>query len=226
MALSDTDVQKQIKQMMAFIDQEAAEKAEEIDAKAEEEFSIEKGHIVQQQRVKMMEYYDRKEKQIELQKKIQNSNLQNNGRLRVLKCREDQIQLLREDARKELVTIAKNVTGYKKLLEGLIVQGLYQLIEDVVLIRCRQGDVAMVMEVLPRAIGSFTAATGRSVTVNIDKENYLSPDISGGVELINPSGKIKVENTLESRLDLLCQQMLPELKEMLFGVNYNRKFRD
>ncbi len=45
MALSDADVQKQIKHMMAFIDQEANEKAEEIDAKAEEEFNIEKGTL-------------------------------------------------------------------------------------------------------------------------------------------------------------------------------------
>ena len=34
---------KQIKHMVAFIEQEAGEKAEEIDAKAEEEFNIEKG---------------------------------------------------------------------------------------------------------------------------------------------------------------------------------------
>ena len=33
MALSDDDVKKQIAQMMAFIDQEAHEKVEEIDAK-------------------------------------------------------------------------------------------------------------------------------------------------------------------------------------------------
>ena len=43
MALSDADVQKQIQQMVAFIEQEASEKVEEIDARAEEEFNIEKG---------------------------------------------------------------------------------------------------------------------------------------------------------------------------------------
>ena len=43
MALSDADVQKQIQQMVAFIEQEASEKTEEIDARAEEEFNIEKG---------------------------------------------------------------------------------------------------------------------------------------------------------------------------------------
>lgn len=56
--------------MMAFIEQEANEKAEEIDAKAEEEFNIEKGRLVQQQRLKIMEYYEKREKQVELQKKM------------------------------------------------------------------------------------------------------------------------------------------------------------
>jgi len=74
MGLSDADVQKQLRHMMAFIEQEANEKAEEIDAKAEEEFNIEKGRLVQQQRTKIMEYYEKKEKQVELQRK--NSKLE------------------------------------------------------------------------------------------------------------------------------------------------------
>lgn len=53
-------VQKQIKHMMAFIEQEANEKAEEIDAKAEEEFNIEKGRLVQTQRLKIMDMRRRK----------------------------------------------------------------------------------------------------------------------------------------------------------------------
>ncbi len=60
----------QIKHMMAFIEQEANEKAEEIDAKAEEEFNLEKGRLVQHQRLKIMEYYEKKEKSVELQKKM------------------------------------------------------------------------------------------------------------------------------------------------------------
>ena len=60
----------QIQHMMAFIEQEANEKAEEIDARAEEEFTIEKGRLVQQNRLKIIEFYERKEKQVELQKKM------------------------------------------------------------------------------------------------------------------------------------------------------------
>lgn len=42
MSAHENDVQKQLRHMMAFIEQEANEKAEEIDTKAEEEFNIEK----------------------------------------------------------------------------------------------------------------------------------------------------------------------------------------
>lgn len=49
---------------------------------------------------------------------------------------------------------------------------------------------------------------------------------SGGVELVAQNGKFVVENTLESRLDLMSQQMVPELRTILFGRNPNRKFTD
>ena len=39
-------------------------------SQAEEEFNIEKGRLVQHERLKIMNYYERKEKQVELQKKM------------------------------------------------------------------------------------------------------------------------------------------------------------
>lgn len=226
MALSDQEVQKQIKHMMAFIDQEANEKAEEIDAKAEEEFNIEKGRLVQQQRVKIMEYYERKEKQIELQKKIQNSNLLNQARLRVLKAREDHIKTMLDEAQERLRQLAVDPQNYRRLLEGLIAQGLYQMLEDQVVIRCRQQDVAILKEVLPKAIDTYRQATKKEVRVAIDSERFLAADLSGGIEMFAHKGKIKVANTLEERLRLIGTQMLPELREVLFGANPSRKFRD
>ncbi|XP_018417602.1 PREDICTED: V-type proton ATPase subunit E 1 isoform X3 [Nanorana parkeri] len=196
MALSDADVQKQIKHMMAFIEQEANEKAEEIDAKAEEEFNIEKGRLVQTQRLKIMEYYEKKEKQIEQQKKIQMSNLLNQARLKVLKARDD------------------------------LIGGLYQLLESKVFIRCRKEDVQLLRNSVQKNIPIYKAATKRDVEVFIDQEGYLAPEIAGGVEMYNADGKIKVANTLESRLDLIAQQMMPEIRVALFGVNTNRKFLD
>lgn len=116
--------------MMAFIEQEANEKAEEIDAKAEEEFNIEKGRLVQQQRLKIMEYYEKKEKQVELQKKIQSSNMLNQARLKVLKVREDHVRSVLDEARKRLgeFTNSSSSSNYTEVLHLLIVQGLFQVI--------------------------------------------------------------------------------------------------
>ncbi|CAG2069429.1 unnamed protein product, partial [Timema podura] len=119
---SDTRIDLMIKHMMAFIEQEANEKAEEIDAKAEEEFNIEKGRLVQQQRLKIMEYYERKEKQVELQKKIQSSNMLNQARLKVLKVREDHVRNVLDEARRRLGEVTKNPTRYGQILQALTVQ--------------------------------------------------------------------------------------------------------
>eukprot|EP00745_Piridium_sociabile_P016351 TRINITY_DN24247_c0_g2_i1.p1 TRINITY_DN24247_c0_g2~~TRINITY_DN24247_c0_g2_i1.p1 ORF type:complete len:229 (-),score=73.82 TRINITY_DN24247_c0_g2_i1:1766-2452(-) len=228
MALSDNEVARQIKHMMAFIEQEANEKAEEIDAKAEEEFNIEKGRLVQQQRVKIMEHYERREKQVELQKKIQNSNLLNQARLRVLKAREDHISAMLEDARVRLSKVAADRGRYKELLVGLIAQGLYQLLEPAILLRCREQDVDIVKEAIGPAIESYKKATKNSkeLKLTLDTEHYLGPEVSGGVELLSRADKIKVTNTLDSRLDLIFNQMLPDLRDILFGRNPNRRFTD
>uniref|UniRef100_I4DJ46 Vacuolar H[+]-ATPase 26kD E subunit n=1 Tax=Papilio xuthus TaxID=66420 RepID=I4DJ46_PAPXU len=226
MALSDADVQKQIKHMMAFIEQEANEKAEEIDAKAEEEFNIEKGRLVQQQRLKIMEYYEKKEKQVELQKKINSSNMLNQARLKVLKVREDHVRTVLDEARKRLAEVPKNSKMYADLLVTLIVQALFQLVEPTVTLRVRQADKAVVESILGRAQSDYKEKIKKDVQLKIDTENYLPAETCGGIELIAARGRIKICNTLESAVELIAQQLLPEIRTALFGRNPNRKFTD
>jgi V-type H+-transporting ATPase subunit E len=63
-------VAKQLDNMVNFIKKEAEEKANEILAKAEEEFTIEKAKKVQAQKLKVMKEFERKEKQVEVQNKM------------------------------------------------------------------------------------------------------------------------------------------------------------
>ncbi|XP_027854707.1 V-type proton ATPase subunit E 1a isoform X1 [Xiphophorus couchianus] len=226
MALTDADVQKQIKHMVAFIEQEANERVEEILAKGEEEFNIEKGRLVQTHRVKIMDYYEKKEKQIEQHKKIQMSQLKNQARLKVLMARDDMVTDLLNEARKRIADIVKDPDRYAKLLEGLVLQGFYQLLEPKVTIRCRQQDVDVVQAAVNKNISIYKETLKSNITVRVDQDHFLPSDICGGVEIYNSNGKIKVSNTLESRLDLVAQQMMPEIREMLFGSNPNRKFLD
>lgn len=226
MALSDADVQKQIKHMMAFIEQEANEKAEEIDAKAEEEFNIEKGRLVQQQRLKIMEFYERKEKQVELQKKIQSSNMLNQARLKALKVREDHVRNVLDEARKRLGDVTTNPSQYQKVLQQLIIQGLFQLLEPNVTLRVRQVDRSIVDAAVPGAQQEYESKTNRKVQIKIDTESFLPAETTGGIELLAQQGRIKIVNTMEARLDLIAQQLVPELRSALFGRNPNRKFTD
>ncbi|XP_043979843.1 V-type proton ATPase subunit E 1a isoform X2 [Gambusia affinis] len=212
--------------MMAFIEQEANERVEEILAKGEEEFNIEKGRLVQTHRVKIMDYYEKKEKQIEQHKKIQMSQLKNQARLKVLKARDDMVTDLLNEARKRITDIVKDPDRYAKLLEGLVLQGFYQLLEPKVTIRCRQQDVDMVQAAVNKNITIYKETVKSNITVRVDQDHFLPSDICGGVEVYNSNGKIKVSNTLESRLDLVAQQMMPEIREILFGSNPNRRFLD
>uniref|UniRef100_A0A3Q2Q703 ATPase H+ transporting V1 subunit E1b n=1 Tax=Fundulus heteroclitus TaxID=8078 RepID=A0A3Q2Q703_FUNHE len=185
---------------------------------AEEEFNIEKGRLVQTQRLKIMEYYEKKEKQIEQQKKIQMSNLMNQARLKVLKARDDMISDMLNEARQRLANIAKDPARYSSLMDGLLLQGFYQLLEPKVTIRCRKQDVQMVQASIQKSIPIYKAA--------VKTAGLLLEHRPKCIEIYNGNGKIKVSNTLESRLDLMAQQMMPEIRVALFGANPNRKFLD
>lgn len=46
-----------------------------------------------------------------------------------------------------------------------------------------------------------------NVKVTIDKEHYLPADSAGGVDIFTVGGKIRVSSTLESRLELISNQV-------------------
>ena len=58
--------------------------------------------------------------------------------------------------------------------------------------------------------------------VKVDSENYLSADKTGGLEILAQKGKIKVDNTLEARLEMISMQILPSMRNKLFGANPSR----
>lgn len=227
MALSEAEVEKQINHMRRFIEQEAREKADEILIKAEEEFNIEKGRLLQQEKRKVSNYYERKEKQLDLQRKIQHSNLLNQARLAVLKARDDHVKRILEETRGRLGAVSKDAARYKKMLEDLIVQGLLQLLEPEVEIRCRKPDLGQVKALCKSCVETYTKSTGgKPCKVTVNEVDFLPSDCSGGVELLAQAGKIKVTNTLESRLEMLSSQMMPEIRTILFGANPSRHFMD
>ncbi|CAF1321871.1 unnamed protein product [Adineta steineri] len=145
------------------------------------------------------------ENQIELQRKIHHSNLTDASRLAILKARDDYVQTLKEEGRKQLLILTQDRSKYKTILANLTAQGLFLLMEKDVTIRCRRND---------------------HLHITIDEKNFLPDDSAGSVELYAMGGKIKVSNTTEARFSMIFNQILPEIREKLFGVNQNRKYHD
>ncbi len=68
--MNDAAVQKQLSNMVSFIEKEAQEKASEIRIKAEQDFALEKSQVVKTQKQKIAAEFEKKEKQVLLKKKM------------------------------------------------------------------------------------------------------------------------------------------------------------
>lgn len=69
-AMSDKEVKAQLDRMVSFILREADEKANEVRIKAEEEFAASKQSTVQAEKLKLMKEYEKKEKQVDIEKRM------------------------------------------------------------------------------------------------------------------------------------------------------------
>ncbi|KAG0491824.1 hypothetical protein HPP92_005222 [Vanilla planifolia] len=226
--MNDADVSRQIQQMVRFIRQEAEEKANEISVSAEEEFNIEKLQIVEAEKRKIRQEYDRKEKQVEVRKKIEYSMQLNASRIKVLQVQDDLVNSMKEAAAKELLHVSHHHHSYRHLLKDLIVQGLVRLKEPAVLLRCRIEDLELVEDILNTAKDEYAQKEGvHPPDIIVDNHVYLPPSpshhnphglfCSGGVVLASRDGKIVFENTLDARLDVVFRKKLPEIRKLLFG---------
>ncbi|KAI4315498.1 hypothetical protein L6164_028298 [Bauhinia variegata] len=226
--MNDADVSKQIQQMVRFIRQEAEEKANEIGVSAEEEFNIEKLQLVEAEKKKIRQDYERKEKQVEIRKKIEYSMQLNASRIKVLQAQDDVVNSMKEAASKELLNVSRDHHVYRNLLKDLIVQSLLRLKEPSVLLRCRKDDLHLVEQVLDSAAQEYADKENvHPPEIIVDKQVYLPPApshynahgpfCSGGVVLASRDGRIVFENTLDARLDVVFRKKLPEIRRQLFG---------
>ncbi|XXG82246.1 hypothetical protein AAC387_Pa10g0234 [Persea americana] len=229
--MNDADVSKQIQQMVRFIRQEAEEKANEISVSAEEEFNIEKLQLVEAEKKKIRQEYERKEKQVEIRKKIEYSMQLNASRIKVLQAQDDLVSSMKEAAGKELLHVSHHHHVYKELLKELIVQSLLRLKEPAVLLRCRKHDLELVESVLESAKEEYAEkANVYPPDIFVDNQIHLPPApshqffhhehgpfCSGGVVLASRDGKIVCENTLDARVDVVFRKKLPEIRKQLFG---------
>lgn len=159
--------------MVAFIKQEALEKAREIQIKADEEFAIEKSRLVRAETASIDSAYERKYKQASLSQQIAVSTVTNKTRLKVLSARQMLLDDIFEDARAKLAEVSADEERYQEVLVGLVLEGLYAMNEREVEVRCRSADKAAVEKAVETAKGLFKAKTGGDVEVRVDGDEPL-----------------------------------------------------
>jgi V-type H+-transporting ATPase subunit E len=168
-----SQVAGELKKMTAFIRQEAMEKAKEIQIKADEEFAIEKSKLVRAETAAIDTSYEKKFKQASMSQQIAKSTIANRSRLRVLSARQDLLDDLFEESRKKLGSLAKDKKKYPKLLEGLILEGLYPMNESKVQVRARKADYDAVKTAAEAAAKEYKSKTGKDISVTIDESSPL-----------------------------------------------------
>lgn len=103
--------------------------------------------------------------------------MQNQARLKALKKREDLIKNVLEEALQKLTEVSKDVELYQKVLQKLISQAVFLLIEPEIVIRCRKQDLGLIENSLDSVKKEFNEQTKRDVNIKIDKETFLSPEM-------------------------------------------------
>ena len=99
------------------------------------------------------------------------------------------------------------------------------LLEAQVQVVCRSADASVVNSASQNAKRRYEADTGKTVQITISSDSYPSTSC-GGVQVSTSDGRIKCDQTLETRLQHVGEGMVPEIRLSIFGPSESRKFFD
>ncbi|KAJ1454276.1 ATPase, V1/A1 complex, subunit E [Pelagophyceae sp. CCMP2097] len=214
----------QIRQMVNFILQEAHEKANEIRIKTEHDFNIEKQLLVHNAKLAIAEEYKGKARAREVEDRIARSSALGDARIAKMKVRDSLLQKLVATAKVHTASI-RTTAAYPLLIKNLIIQGLIKIEEKDVTIFCRQSDVQVCQQQIAAASAEYKAivykATGQKVesvvTVNVIAAKMIpDEECCGGIRLAACHGRIICDNSLDARVNLVYDEVLPTIRGKLW----------
>ena len=179
--------------------------------------------MVHEAKLNIQDEFTKKEKDQEIKERISRSAEIGECRVKKMKIRDELLKSLIAEAGAKCAVVTRG-NNYPQLLQKLIVQGLIKIEENEVTIYCRGEDVKMVSSVVNAAVKEYVAIMKREstvtlkpvVTVNTDRSKDLPESSFGGVLLTALNGKIVCDNTLNSRLNLVYEELLPSIRAILF----------
>lgn len=229
--MNESEAKDRIRQMISFVQEEAKDKAREIEAKAEHDYNALKSKHLFQGKEKIVADNEKRWKYLEIKRRIGKSAAINAARMEIMKARAECMTQLVDETRAELAHhSAKSPKQYKTILENLIIQGLIKLLEPQVTVQCRAADLHLVQEVLEvareRYLEIMKKSTGKEYELKLDIDSHHLPpglhegshgvSCSGGIVLHSHHGKIRCINALDERLNAIVTASTPALRKMLF----------
>jgi V-type H+-transporting ATPase subunit E len=144
-------------------------------------------------------------------------------------------QVVKEARKQVRDSAAQDPQRYKTLLQALLVQALARLeepAEGTASVRCRASDSDAVRAVLEPARQAYAQALGKEAPkLVLDAANPLPPaaapgleddspegtTCAGGVAVATTGGKVVCSNTLDARVRIAYEALLPAIRAALFG---------
>jgi len=227
----NSDSEPKLAQIIAKNKQEAREKAEEIEQRVENEFQADKANRIKILSSTIREDMERKKKDKIVAKRIDHSRRITEARNKKMRERDLVVKKLKDEVLAKLVDVAKS-PKYPDLIKFLIVQGLMTITENRVIIQCRKEDLKIVQAQAEPAVKHYQDLIKKETGIlpkcimEVNTQEYLPPaptgkpgySCCGGVVLSARNGTIVCRNTLDSRLDLCFDNLIPQVRGILFGV--------
>jgi V-type H+-transporting ATPase subunit E len=184
---------------------------------------LEKQTLVHEAKLNIQDQFAKKEKDQEVKERISRSAEIGECRVKKMKIRDELLKSLISEAGAKCAVVTRG-QNYPQLLQKLIVQGLIKIEEDEVTIYCRGDDVKTVQGILKPAVKEYVELMKREsgvtlkpmVVLNTNRSKDLQDSTYGGVLLTALNGKIVCDNTMNSRLHLVYQELLPSIRAILF----------
>jgi vacuolar-type H+-ATPase subunit E/Vma4 len=146
-----------------------------------------------------------------------------------MKSREELLDELVKNVVGKLCAQASKEKEYTAYLVKLIVQACIKLQETDVTIQCRQVDVKVVTAALPLAKAEFKSYMTKNASVvpelklTIDNAHFLPPpppqvgvSCAGGIVASANAGRIKCDNTFDTRMEQAFDALKPVVRHNLF----------
>ncbi|GBG25207.1 V-type proton ATPase subunit E [Hondaea fermentalgiana] len=170
---------------------------------------------------------------LKIQQRIKVSRAEAQFRVKKMVAREELLDQVKASCIKALGSVTNDKAKYQSMLRDLIVQGLIKLNEPKVEVIVREADVDIANKAKDEASKKYSeiikSETGQTakVTLEVNPNGKCLPPASdgsnkkscaGGVKLLASNGRIICDNTLDSRLTVGFDELMPEIRKNLFST--------